>query len=70
MARVMVAAPPSLGASDPTSTHDRPTPLASEPPFAGSVSRVSLTFIVIHGGAGGRGEVDALEQGGWSGGAW
>jgi hypothetical protein len=29
---------------------------------------VSLAFVVIHGNAEGRDEVDALEQGGWSGG--
>jgi hypothetical protein len=29
---------------------------------------VSLAFIVIHGGARGQGEVDALKQGGWFGG--
>jgi hypothetical protein len=29
---------------------------------------VSLAFVIIRGGAGGRGEMDALEQGCWSGG--
>jgi hypothetical protein len=29
---------------------------------------MSLVFVVIHGDVGGRGEVDALEQGCWSGG--
>jgi hypothetical protein len=29
---------------------------------------VSLAFIIIHGGARGQGKVDALVQGGWSGG--